>query len=225
VGLPDAAAVAAHRGPGPAGRRRSASAGGPPRAWGDSAPRPEATRGAGPCGPAPPPRPGTPPAGAARRWRQRLARPPRSASTPHPRAAPATAATGRARPRRPGCSWALLALPDLADQPQPALDRAQGTAQAGGDLRDRVALHLPDRDSLEIGVAQPAQQQAARLGHLGGELGRRLPAGELIQSCRRRIIGAEQTRLAQNGPAAALLAALVADQAVGLALGEGDQQP
>jgi len=119
----------------------------------------------------------------------------------------------------------LLALPDLADQPQPALDRAQGTAQAGGDLRGRVALHLPHRDGLQVGVAQPAQQQAGRLGHLGGELRRRLPAGELVQPPRRRVVGAEQPRLAQDGPAAALLAALGADQVGGLALGEGDEQP
>ena len=69
-------------------------------------------------------------------------------------------------------------------------------AQAGGDLRDRVALHLPDRDGLQIGVAQPAQEKAGLLGHLGGELRRRLPAGELVQPCRRRIVGAEQPRLA-----------------------------
>src|SRR5262249_54781968 len=186
-------------------------------------PRPEATREAGPREPAPPPRPGRPPAGAAHCQSQRLSRPSRSASTPHRRAATATAA--RPRPGRLAGSWGLLALPDLADQPQPTLHRARATAQPRRDPLDRVALHLPPRDRPHLGVAQPAQQQPSRLGHLGGELRRRLPADELVQPLRRRIVGAEQPRLADDTAAATLLASLVADQVVGLAFGEGDQQP
>src|SRR5262249_32249709 len=110
----------------------------------------------------------------------RPARPPRTRYTAAPPAGPPTAPGCRAA-WRDGRSRRRLLLPEFADQLQAALDGAGGTAEPGGDLRVLVALHLPQGDRFQAGVAQAGQQPPALLRHLGRELRAGLAAQDRFQ--------------------------------------------
>src|SRR5262249_39440228 len=127
------------------------------------------------------PAPARPPGGPRSRAAGRSARRPRSAGRPRP---PATTgrATGPARPPATPGSWQTLPFPDAADPLQPAPDRARHAPQPRGDLLGGVVLHLEQRDGPEVGVPQAVEQGPALLGHLGGELGGRLPGQDLVES-------------------------------------------
>src|SRR5262249_40799719 len=110
--------------------------------------------------------PGTPPGAAARL----PSRPTRTGCRGRPPAAIALP-----------CSRDDLLLPDRADKPELALDRARRPGEPPRDLLDGVAFHLPRATPLRLGIVQAAQQGRVLLARLAAQLGGGPPAEELFQ--------------------------------------------
>ncbi len=92
----------------------------------------------------------------------------------------------------PALAAGVVMRPAPSNRLEFALHRAQHAAQLRGNLLVGVALGLPERDRLELGIVQCTQEPLAFFSYLGDEFGRGLVAGDLIGvrfrgqgSCRR----------------------------------------
>ena len=72
-----------------------------------------------------------------------------------------------------------LVPPEFPDHLELAFHGPRDTAELGGDLLGRVALHLPDGDGAQDRVAEPIEQPLGFLGELEGEVRSGLAVDEL----------------------------------------------